>query len=396
MPRVRWNPVQLRPLGVEDVGQIRVEGIAVEEALLRVHAVLAHGLVDPGDAGHRRGDVRTEGTAIGDRFGGEEAPAEHFGHVLLLHRLDAFLPLPVEDVEDLLGQRLAERVALRGVGREQGGDQGAAIDLDHRLAERLEEADQPAAPVPRHRRLLAGVHQHLVDQDQGREPIRLRPRQQVREQRLGGRRLTLLVRAVGMERAQALVARDLEREHAPGMLQPAKLARRPAHFHAFLHVELVEAERGDARRRQGRADVGPELVHRGQGRQRLRVVDEMAQRHQRMGLAPAVGELELADGLGVPAGEAERHVARKLAQGEGRKGQREETARVLVDRSRAFLHDDVVKIGGEVGERELARAHVLAQLHDLVPGSPGEGLRHIRSRSMESEDDFETSVRLTR
>ena len=79
-----------------------------------------------------------------------------------------------------------------------------------------------------------------------------------------------------------------------------------------------------------------------------------------MGLAPAVGELELADGLGIPAGEAERHVARELTQREGRKGQREETARVLVDRSRAILHDNVVEVGGEVGERELARAHVFA------------------------------------
>ena len=270
------EPVQLRPLGVEDVGQVRVEGIAVEEALLRVHPILAHGLVDPGDAGHGRGDVRTEGVGIGDRFGGEEAPAQHLGHVLLLHRLDALFPLPVEDVEDLCGQRLAERVALRGVGREQRGDEGAAVDLGHRLAEILEEVDQPAAPRLRHRRLLAGVHQHLVDQDQGRKPVRLRPRQQVGEQRLGGRCLAFLVRAVRVERAQARFARDLEREHAPGMLQPAKLARRPAHFHAFLHVELVEAERGDARRRQRGADVRPELVHRGQGRQPLRIVDEVA------------------------------------------------------------------------------------------------------------------------
>ena len=121
-----------------------------------------------------------------------------------------------------------------------------------------------------------------------------------------------------MERAQAIVARDLEPEHAPGMLQPAKLASRPAHFHALLNVELVEAERGDACRRQWYADMGPELVDRGQVRQCLRVVDEVAQRHQRMGLAPAVRELELADGLGIPADETERHVACELAQGEGR------------------------------------------------------------------------------
>ncbi len=123
--------------------------------------------------------------------------------------------------------------------------------------------------------------------------------------------------------------------------------------------------------------MGLELVHRGQGRQRLRGVDEVAQRHQRMGLAPSVGELKLPDGLGIPAGETKRHIARKFTQREGREGEREETARILVDRSRALLHHDIVKVGGEVGERKLTRAHILAQFHNLVPGSPGQFLRHL-------------------
>ena len=180
-----------------------------------------------------------------------------------------------------------------------------------------------------------------------------------------------------MERAQALLARDLERQHAPGMLEPAKLARRSAHLHALLDIELVEAERRDARRRQGHADMGPELLDRRQRRQRLRLVHEVVERHQRMGLAPAIGKLKLADGLGVLAGEAERHIAREFPQRKGRIGQSEEPAGVFIDRTRAFLDRHVVEVGGEVGKRELARAHVFAQFHDVVPGCPREGLRHV-------------------
>ncbi len=165
--------------------------------------------------------MRTERIGVGNRPGGEEAPAEHLGHILLLDRLNALFPLPAEDVEDLLGQLLAECVTLRGIGSEQRGNESAAVNLDDCLAEGLEEADQPAAPLLRHRHLLAGVHQYFIDQDQGREPVRLRPCQQIDEQRLGGRRLAFLVRTIGMERTQVLIARDLEREHTPGMLDPA-------------------------------------------------------------------------------------------------------------------------------------------------------------------------------
>ena len=54
-----------------------------------------------------------------------------------------------------------------------------------------------------------------------REPLGRRARQQVDQQRLGRRRLALLVPAPGVQRAEARRARDLEGEHAPGVLQPA-------------------------------------------------------------------------------------------------------------------------------------------------------------------------------
>ncbi len=46
------------------------------------------------------------------------------------------------------------------------------------------------------------------------------------------------------------------------MLEPAQLALRPAYLHPLLDVQLVEGERRDPRRRQRRADIGPELRQR--------------------------------------------------------------------------------------------------------------------------------------
>ena len=161
------------------------------------------------------------------------------------------------------------------------------------------------------------------------------------------------------------------------MLEPAQRAIGAAYLHALLDIELVEAERHDPRRRQGRTDMGSKLLDRRQRRQRLRLVHEMVERHQSMGLASAIGQFELADGLGVLAGEAKRHVAREVPQRNGGKGKGEEPVRVLIDRPRAFLHRHVVQVGGEVGEREFARAHVLAQFRDFVPRCPGNLLGHI-------------------
>ncbi len=115
-----------------------------------------------------------------------------------------------------------------------------------------------------------------------------------------------------------------------------------------------------------------ELLHGGQiVRQAGGIAAEVVERDEGVGLAPAVGQLKLAHRFVVPAGEAQGDVARQVAQRDGGIGEGEERAWVLVDWPR-LAHDDVVEVGGEDGERELAGAHVLAQLDDLVPGGPGE------------------------
>jgi hypothetical protein len=44
---------------------------------------------------------------------------------------------------------------------------------------------------------------------------------------------------------------------------------------------------------------------------------------------------------------------------------------VAPDRALAALHEDLVEVGGEHVERELARLQVVPQPHDFVPGFPG-------------------------
>ena len=114
-----------------------------------------------------------------------------------------------------------------------------------------------------------------------------------------------------------------------------------------------------------------ELLDGGQVGQALRVLDEVEQGDQRVGLAAAVGQFQLADGLVVLAREAVDHVLGQLAEVVGREGQREELGGGAVD-GRAPVHHHVVEVGGELREGQLARADVGAELDDLVPGLPGE------------------------
>ena len=259
------EPVQLRPLGIEDVGQVRVEGIAVEEALFRVHPILAHSLVDPGDVGHRRGDVRAEGVGVGDRSGGEEAP----GAALRPRPASAPARTPsslcrLKMSKNLRGQLLAEHVALRGVGREQRGDESAAVDLRHRLAERLEEADQPAAPVPA---------PSLPSRGRTSAPRRSGPGSRARAPAAAtaGRRATARRAASRVPRsrrrdggrASPLRPRSGTRARSRGCFSQRSSPAGPRASMPFSTSSLSKPERGDARGRQGRADMGPELVHRG-------------------------------------------------------------------------------------------------------------------------------------
>ena len=84
-----------------------MEGVALQEARFGGLAFLRRLLIEGGDALERGDDVRAEGFPVADGLRREEAAAQHLGHVLLEHRLDALLTLAAEDGVELLGELLA-------------------------------------------------------------------------------------------------------------------------------------------------------------------------------------------------------------------------------------------------------------------------------------------------
>ena len=309
----------------------------------------------------------------------EQAPPQHLRDVLLPHGLDAFLLLPPDDVEQVGLEGLAQRVLLALIGGEQGRDEGRPVHLGDGLREMLEEVHDPLPPDLPHARLAARVHQHLVHQDQGGEPPLLGEGQQPGEERLGGRGLALLVIAVAVDRAQPLRAGELEREHAPRMLERADLPVGSAHpVDPPLHVDLVEAEGHRERPRQRPAHVLPELLHRLDPGQGGRVAEQVVEGDEGMGLAAAVGQLELPHRLGAPPGEPFRHVLDQLAQGGGGKGQGEEARGVLVNGPPALAEGDLVQVGGELRQGELAAPQLLLEAEDPMPRLRSGG-GHVRT-----------------
>ena len=361
-----------------------MEGKAREKAFLGRRSVPGGGFFQLRQIPHDADDVGTEAVEAADVVGFEEAPPQHDRHVLLLYGLHALLSLPPEHVGQLGGQPAAQLAALLvRVGGQYRGDHRRGVDLAYRLGQILEEIDDALAPDGIEARLLAGVHQHLVDQDQRRQPPLAGDLQQRGQQRLRGRRLPLRVQPIGVHCAQPFRAGELERQHAPGMAQRPRFAVGSAHaLDTSLGIDLVETERYRERRRQIHADVLAELLHRGQIRQCVRVAEQMMERDQRVRLPAAIGQLELPHRLVALPGEPCRHVLHQLAQRVGRIGQREEFRRVLVDRPASLRLRDLVQVGGEFGEREFTGSKLLLQADDFVPGPGavrlGHGARRIR------------------
>ena len=298
----------------------------------------------------------------------EEPAPQHLRNVFLADGLDAFLLLPPDDIEQIGLERLAEIVMLVVIGGEQRRDESRSVHFGDRLHEMLEEIHDPLAPELSHARLAARVHQYLVDQDQGAETPLLRQGQQPRDQWLGRRGLTLLVLAVGMDRAEPLRAGKLKREHAPRMLERARLAvRRPNPVDPPLDVDLVEAERHRERLRQLRPHVLPELLNRLDVGQRGRISKQVVERNEGMGLSAAIGQLELPHRLGALPVESLRHVLDELAQGRRCKGQGKEPLGVLIDGPPAFGEGDLVEIGSELRQGQLAASQLVLEAHDLMP-----------------------------
>ena len=269
-----------------------MERIALAEPLLLLAPLPLRGGVEAGEGAHDPDDLGVMRPGLARVLRLEQAPLQHLRDVLLPDGLDPFFLLPPDDVEQVGLEGLAQRVLLARVGGEQGRDEGRPVHLGDRLHEVLEEVDDPLPPDRRDARLAARVHQHLVHQDQGGEPPLPGEGQQPGEERLGGRGLALLVLAVAVDRAEPVRPRELEREHAPRMLERAGLPARRAHpVDPPLHVDLVEAERHRERLRQLPAHVLPELLHGLDPGQGGRVAEQVVEGDEGVGLAAAVGQL---------------------------------------------------------------------------------------------------------
>jgi hypothetical protein len=119
------------------------------------------------------------------------------------------------------------------------------------------------------------------------------------------------------------------------------------------------------------ADGLDEFVNGGKVGQVVRVLHQMVEGDERVRLAAAIGQLELAHGLVVLVRQAQGHVAHQVAQVVRGEGQAKETFRFLVDRLLAALHQDLVKVRREHRERQVAGLQVFPKLDHFVPGFPG-------------------------
>ena len=342
---------------------------ALETVLFRLPAPGCR-FVQPGQLPHRPDRLRTPRLGVPQRLGLEEPAPQHFRHVLPTDRLHALLPLPAEHVEQIADQPLAFRsLLLGGIRSQQRGHQHRAIHLRRGLYEVLEEVDDAMPPHAVLTGLLPRVHEDLVDQDERSEAALLRALQQLDQQGLGRRSLAFLGTALAMDRPQPVVAGELVREHAPGVAKHAGIAFRGTHsLDAALDIDLVEAQRSHMRSGQLVTRVLPELTHRRHVRQTLGIPEQVIESDQRVRLAAAVGQLQLPHGLVASPREPRRHITGEIPQRVRWIGQGEELVRLLVHRPLAPCERDLMQIGGELRQRQFARAQLVLQPDDLVPG----------------------------
>ena len=362
--------IQLRPFPVEHLGQVRVEGIAPEEPLLSIRALLSGLLVDVEHALECCLHVGPKRVLVLNGFRGEEPTTQHFGHVFLDHGLDGLFPLTLEDVVKLALQLPSEGVALRGIAGQQRGHNTAAVDLGRRLSQVLEEVDHAVAPLLVGSHLFAHVHQDFVDEDQDPQAFLDRQFQQFGQGILGGGGLAFVRGSPGIEHLQPLLTRKLPSQDAPRMNQTPRVALRIPHTHAGFDVQFIEAQPGHPSARRGLANGLPEFMHGGQIRQVLRFGDQVPQGDERVGLASAVRQLELAYRLVILARHPQHHVPHQLPQVVGREGQGEEVDRIFVDGTLAALHHHFVQVRRKHVQRQFAGLQVIPQRDDFVPALP--------------------------
>ena len=234
------EPIDLRPLRIENLGNIRMERVTREDPRLHCPGLLARVGIDRGHVLYGGDRVRSELLRARNRIRLEKAPAQHLGHVVFSYRLNGLFLLAVHPVGDRREQLPAERIVLLRIGSEKRGHDGAFIRRDRGLAEILEKIRQHGPPLGVCLDLVVRVYQDFVYQHERRQPAPLRPSEEIGQQRLGRRGFAFGVRAFGMDEAESFRPRNLERKDAPRMQQPAALARRPQRLEALFHVDLVE------------------------------------------------------------------------------------------------------------------------------------------------------------
>ena len=110
-----------------------------------------------------------------------------------------------------------------------------------------------------------------------------------------------------------------------------------------------------------------ELLHSGDFRQCLRVLAQMDQGNEGMGLAAAERHVQLANRLFRLSRQPPHHIAGKVAEFGRGIGQREEFLGVVVDRW-MLAHHHIVQIGGELFLRQFFVADIRTELDNFMPG----------------------------
>jgi hypothetical protein len=125
-------------------------------------------------------------------------------------------------------------------------------------------------------------------------------------------------------------------------------------LHPLFNVQFIKAESCHTAFRWPLADVLYKLRHSRKVWQFVRIMDEVPKGDQRMGLASAVGKLELSNGLVILASQPQDNVPHEVAKVICRKCEGEEFFWVLVDRALAALHQNFIEVGGEQVQRQLS------------------------------------------
>ena len=160
----------------------------------------------------------------------------------------------------------------------------------------------------------ADVHQHLVEQHQRCQTFFLWFRQQIHHEWFRRWRVSLLVLPLAVDERQSFRSRQLKGEHAPWMSEHPDRPIGTRRHDAFFQVDLVETQGRDPCLRSLEPGVRLEFFHGWQVGQSSRILHEMPERNERVGLATTIVDGKFAVGPVAPAGQAQNHVPDQFTQ----------------------------------------------------------------------------------